>query len=441
MKILLVKPYLPYPYSSREYIHNRIWPPLCLANCAALLEREGHQVKILDACLERVKPDKIGRHLKGYDRVFVTTSSLDRWQCPNTDTSIIFDSIRHIKNVTDEVYVMGYHGTINPEYVLGHTKAKAVIRGEPENTVLEICRSKDLSGIKGISFADNGGFISNPDREPLDLKSLPVPAYHLLDLKRYFYEVLGSNFLLFELGRGCKYSCKFCNKVMYGEGVRCKSEAQIIKEVSTAVEKYNVKTAYFIDLDFLTNPEIAEKLCEYLIKKKYGLKWTCQARPDHLNPEILSKMKRAGCRLIHLGIEAGSQKDLDYLSKNMAIEDIENAVKLCKKAGLKTLGFYIFGLPGEDDQSREKTFNFTKKLNTDFVSFHKVFLYEGSSIHGEDSVSDGKADKFMRKGLARYYLRPSYLYRLDLFTILGGFRLWWSRVRGLFLGFYPCTMK
>ena len=431
MKILLVKPYLPYPYSSKEYIHNRIWPPLCLANCAALLEREGHQAKILDACLERIKPDKIGYHLKGYDKVFVTTSSLDRWQCPNTDTSIFFDSIRHINNVTDEVYVMGYHGTVNPEYVLGRTKARAVIRGEPENTVLEICKTKDLFGIKGISFANNGGFISNPDREPVDLESLPVPAYHLLDVKRYFYEVLGKNFFLFELSRGCKYNCKFCNKIMYGAGVRYKSAAQIIKEVSVAVEKYNAKTGFFMDLDFLSNSETTEKLCDYLIKSKYGFKWTCQTRPDHLNLEILNKMKKAGCQLIHLGIETGSQGSLDYFNKNITVSQIENSIKLCRKAGLKTLGFFLFGWPGESGEDRVRAFNFIKKLNTDFVSFHKILFYEGIGNHKENLASGGNVDKFMRKGLVKYYLRFSYLYRLDLFAILGGFRLWWNRIKTL----------
>jgi len=429
MKILLVKPYLPYPYSNREYIHNRIWPPICLANCAALLEREGHRVKILDACLERIKPDKIDQHLKGYDKVFITTSSLDRWQCPNIDISIFIESIRYAKKVTDELYVMGYHGTVNPEYILSCTGARAVIRGEPENTVLEICKTKDLFGIKGISFYDSARFISNPCREPVDLESLPVPAYHLLDAKRYFYEVLGRNFLLFELSRGCRYNCKFCNKIMYGAGVRCKSAPQIIKEVEVAVEKYNVKTGLFMDLDFLSNTGITEKLCEYLIKSKYGFKWTCQTRPDNLNPEIINKMKKAGCQLIHLGIETGSQRSLDYSNKKIKVSQIEDAIKLCRKAGLRTLGFFLFGWPGETDEDRETAFGFVKKLNTDFVSFHKIFFYEGIGIDYKDLGSNGSVDKFMRKGLVKYYLRFSYLYRLDLFAILGGLRLWWNRIR------------
>ena len=89
---------------------------------------------------------------------------------------------------------MGYHGTVDPESILNITGAKAVIRGEPEDTVADICQNSDLFKVKGISFMKEGGFISNSDRELIDLKTLPLPAYHLLDTKKYFYEILGRNF-------------------------------------------------------------------------------------------------------------------------------------------------------------------------------------------------------------------------------------------------------
>ncbi|MBL7197198.1 MAG: radical SAM protein [Candidatus Omnitrophica bacterium] len=431
MRVLLVRPYWPYPYSRGEDTYNRIWPPLSLANCAALLERQGYNVKIMDASLERIRPHRIEDYIKGYDKVFITSSSLDRWQCPNIDISTFLETVRSARKLTNEVYVIGYHGTVNPEDILNRSGARAVVRGEPEYAVVEICNNNDLHGIKGISFRDNGRFISNPESQPIDLKNLPVPAYHLLDIKRYSYELLGRSFLLFEISRGCEYSCRFCNKIMYGEGLRTKTEAQIIEEVKTAIEKYNIKTGYFIDLNFLSNREIAEELCAYLIKNKYRFQWTCQTRPDLLDIEILEKMKEAGCQLIHIGIETGSQKSLKYLNKDIAIDEIKKSIKLCKKVGLKTLGFFLFGLPGETDEDRKNVFEFIKELNTDFVSFHKIIPYKRTKDYQDNVKLNGDVDRFINKAMCKYYLRPSYLYKLDICTLLSGFRLFWGRIASL----------
>lgn len=430
MNILLLRPSYPYPYSKSEYTYNRIWPPLSLANCAALLEQEGHKVMILDAHAQRIAPKRIAGFIKGYDRIFITSSSLDKWQCPNINISPFLETVRYIQKSTEEIYIVGYHGTVEPEKILDLTGAKAAIRGEPEYTVLEICQDNELSGIKSISFKKEGRIISTPQRELLNLRNLPSPSFHLLDFRRYFYEILGRNFALFEISRGCKFRCRFCNKVMYGEGVRTKSKEQIFEEVTLAIEKYNVKTGYFIDLDFLSNRKIVEELCGYLIKKKYDFKWTCQTRPNLLDIAILRKMKTAGCQLIHLGIETGLPEFFNYLNKNVDIDKIKKAIILCKKVDIKTLGFFLFGLPGETEEDKRKSLDFIKEINTDFVSFHKLYPYKGTEIFQDNFEFDAAdLDKFMRKALIKYYLRPSYLWRLNPTTILASLRLFYGRIK------------
>lgn len=431
MNVLLIRPCWPYPYTKGEHTYNRIWPPLSLANCGAILEREGYKVTILDAHALRITPNEIINFIKGYNKIFITSSSLDKWQCPNLDISPFLETVRCIKETTDEVYVMGYHGTVEPERILNLTEAKAIIRGEPEFAVFEICQEKDLFKIKGISFKNNEKFISTLQRELLDLGSLPVPAFHLLDFRRYRYEILGGNFALFEISRGCKFKCRFCNKVMYGEKLRRKSKEQVCKEVAQAVEKYKVKTGYFIDLDFLSNREIAEDLCDYLIRKKYKFKWTCQTRPDLLGIGILKKMKAAGCTLIHIGIETSLQESLDYLNKNIKIKKIREAIKLCKKVGMKTLAFFLFSLPGETITDRRQVLDFAKSLNPNFISFHKMISYKGSELRQDNIESGIEVDRFIRKALIGFYVRPSYLYNLDLSIVLAGFRLFCGRIGAL----------
>ena len=431
MKVLLVKPWFPYPYSKGEYTYNRIFPPLALANCAALLEDEGCEVAIVDAGAEKIKLPKLKKIAEEFDKIFITSSSLDKWQCPNIDITPFLDTVKCIKDVNSELYLIGYHGTVDPEAILEQTQAKAVIIGEPEYSVRDICRKGELASVKGICYKDEEGVAITEAQEQVDLKKLPIPAFHLLDFGRYSYEILGSRLCLFEINRGCRLNCSFCNKIMYGEGLRTKAKEQIFREVSLAVEKYKVATAYFMDLDFLSDREIASELCDYLIKKKYKLKWVCQTRPDLLDIEIVKKMKEAGCRIIHLGVEAGSQELLDSVNKGVTVDKIRAAFKMCKTVGLQTLAFCLFGLPGETDAQRRKTFNFIKKLDPDFVSFHKLTPYKGSTIGNGEYQRQDKVDRFIAKAMLKYYLRPVYLFRLNPYMISCGLRLMWGRIKSL----------
>lgn len=79
----------------RRHTYNRIWFPLSLANCAVLLEKEEHKGKILDAHAQCIKPHKITNYIKGYDKIFITSSSLDKWQCPNIDINPFLESIKY----------------------------------------------------------------------------------------------------------------------------------------------------------------------------------------------------------------------------------------------------------------------------------------------------------------------------------------------------------
>jgi radical SAM superfamily enzyme YgiQ (UPF0313 family) len=423
MRILLIKPYCRYPLSKADLIFNRIWPPLSLANCAALLEKEGYKVKILDVHAERIRPNGIVNYVKGYDKIFITSSSLDRWQCPNLDIDSFLETVRRVREITDEVYIMGYHGTVRPKEILQVTNARAVIRGEPEMAVLDISQERNLKDIEGITYRTEREVVSNRDRDFLDLNDLPMPAFHLLDFSKYFYEILGDRFALFEGSRGCPYACRFCSKAMQGVKLRVKLSSHLIKEINEAITKYNVKTGYFIDLNFTLNRRLVEDVCNFLIKKRYNFKWCCQTRADLLDEESLEKMKRAGCELIHFGVETGSDRLMRWLNKDISLNEIERGVRLTKAAGIKTLCFFIFGIPVESIKEMGETIRFAKRLNPTFAIFHSIFPYLGSSLFEEmrdktkkmfpmecfNSYLLSQLKDISRKAFFKFYLRPVYI--------------------------------
>ncbi len=403
--------------------------PLELATSAAVLEKDGHTVSILDGHALRLLPQRIAEEAKSFEKVFVSSSSYDRWQCPNVNIIPFLETVRHIHKENPNVYVLGYHGTVKPQEILSAAQAKAVIRGEPELTIQELCLHDDLSKVKGITYCDNGDVFSNPGRPLLKMDTLPHPAFHLLDTELYFYETLGKNFALFEGARGCPYSCNFCVLTMFNQKYRRKSPEKLIEEVDKAIRENNVKTAYFMDLEFTIYRELVHALCEHLIEKDYDFTWTCQTRADSVDREMLQKMKKAKCELIHFGVESGSAPVLTSTNKGTTLEKIEEGITMAKEAGIRVMCFFLFGLPGETEDDIKKTIKFAKKLNPHYAAFHIVLPYPGTQLHASsvipnelENIKKGifpvdyereihlpRLKKLLRKAVSEYYLRPSYI--------------------------------
>ncbi|MFC2171035.1 B12-binding domain-containing radical SAM protein [Acidobacteriota bacterium] len=426
MKISLVKPCWKYPVNREDATYNRIWMPLSLAYCATLLEADGHEVTILDAHAERLKPKTLAERCAQNDMIFLTTSSYDRWQCPNVQIDPVLAACKSIREKNPNLFVMGYHGTVKPVEMLKNTGAMAIIRGEPELIVREVAGGKGLKKIEGLTFESNGDTISTPDRPLTGMEMLPVPSFRHLDMDKYTYEILGDRCAVFEASRGCPYTCSFCVKVMFGNRFRKKPVENLIEEVRIAVEDFGVKTGYFLDLEFTLNRKIVFGLCEFLKEKRYNFKWCCQTRADKVDKEILTVMRESGCKIIHFGIESGSDALLGQHGKRTDVASLEHGVKLARKLGFKIVCFFLFGLPGETQEDRIRTIKLAKTLNPTYASFHIVHPYPGTELYDMVKTSNGKLfpvtangpvlnsklEKSLRRALLSFYLRPSYIFNL-----------------------------
>ncbi len=421
--------------------HIRRWPPLSLLNCAALLERKGCRVSLIDAQTRSFAEaaEIIRKSAAAADRIFISSSDIDRWQCPDLGFHFLLPYTALLKNT--DFYVLGAHGTIYPESVLAATGARAVIMGEPEAVVCALGEGKPHTSVPGLAYRHDGRLKINPAPAPLDLSALPPPAYHHLRGSDYWYELLGSDFALLETARGCPYHCSYCFKAMYGEGYREKPVGQTIAEVE-AVTAAGMKSLYFIDLNFTINRERILALCREMAPRAFPLRWCCQTRPDLVDEELLAAMKKAGCRLIHYGIESGADERLRSLGKQLTVEKVAAGIELTRKAGIETAGFFLMGFAGESPREIEQTVSFAKKLNMNYASLHIVSPYRetgffDANYRGEEqfpeSIHSGRTLKELKKikkrFLISYYLRPSFIFR-NLFSknlLLTGKRL------GLFL--------
>lgn len=441
MKVVLAKPCWDYPKGPSESTYNRVWPPLELANCAAILIRAGHEARIVDAQALGLSPFDLASHVEGADLVILTSTGLDRWQCPYNDPKPFAAAARAIENTGVKLAVTGFHGTVAPATVLGQTGADIVIRGEPEGAVADIAAGKPIADVAGVTFARAGQIVSNPVRPLLDLATLPTPAFELFDLTRYFYEILGDRFLLLEATRGCPYQCSFCAKAMYGGEFRRKTPEQMRLEIDHALKTTPVRTAYFIDLEFTVARDLAKEICLHLISRGSPLRWCCQTRADNLDEEMVDWMKGAGCRLVHIGVESGAAHVLERSGKGTSKDAILKGVRMLEKAGIETLAFFMFGLPGETDEDREETVRFAMELEPTYASFHFATPYPGSKLFEEAGLAIGDDMSFplvlpdekiedlkvwVSNAVRRFYVRPWYIVR---HLAKGGPSNWYRQLR------------
>jgi len=398
---------------------SRPWPPLDLLNCAALLRRDGHDVHLLDYRAAAMVAKERDAAATAADRIVVNTTPLDRWQCPTLDTQATFRFIQSLPG--EKTWVAGAHGTMQPEWVLNESGAAGLLMGEPEAAIGRIAGADPSAGGPGLAVRRDGN-VRAERAEPLDLAMLPIPAFDLLEIESYYYELLGRRLLILETARGCPFGCTFCSREMYGKPVRRKSGEQVLAEIDQAMADTGFRHAYFIDLEFTFHREPVIALCEEILARGWRFGWTCQTRFDQIDRELLVLMRKAGCKLIHFGVETGAQRHVEALKKGLTLEQIRVQHALVQGCGLETALFFLLGHPGETIAEQRATVDLACELNPDYASFNIVSPYPGTPFHEtagpfdepfppvDDHSHEPEALEGMRReALRSFYLRPRYV--------------------------------
>lgn len=294
----------------------------------------------------------------------------------------------------------GIHVTALPELTLKQTSLfDAGVIGEGEATALELCNLIDKKGslheddllqVKGIAFKNKRGEVIQTPRRPFiqDLDSIPFPARDLLNMKKFYTQpravirgVLKKTTQIMS-SRGCPYDCEFCaSAVMWHRQFRFFSPEYVVAEIKELVEKYDVTALYFVDDTFTVNRERTKKICEMLVDEGLtkNLVWSCQLRANLVDEEIARTIKEGGCIQAEFGFESGNQRVLTQIKgPNVTVEQNYNAAEICKKAGLRVLGNFVVGNPGEKREEILDTFRLMRSPNMDFVHPHIATPYPGS---------------------------------------------------------------
>lgn len=453
MKILLIHP----PDShEKSILGNLKYPPMGVAFLSAVLRNNNYEVSILDAHVADLSVDEIIQYIAKNNPDIIGVSF----------TSLLFESAVMLAKAIRRVFpgkiiiAGGYHPTVNPEEVLRIAPFDFVIIGEGEKTILElihVLNSKSsvesLHQIKGLAFWENEAIIiTEPQGLISNIDEIPMPAYDLLPLAEY--SSLASTrtpFVTFIRSRGCPYRCIFCGvQHMFGRGYRCQSPDKTLQEIDVLVKQFGVREILFKDSDFLIKKKNVLELCKKLKAKKYDLIWSCNARVDEIDEEIVEAMKKAGCTMITLGVESGNQQILDALNKDITVAQAETACALIKKSGIKCTVNFMFGNPGETEETIEESLSLAKRLEADYGNFSFLTAFPGCELYDiagknnwfihekKDSfgyeqalinptkIPNEKLNKILPSAYRSFYLRPAYicsrLKRLNWMDIRNSFR-------------------
>jgi radical SAM superfamily enzyme YgiQ (UPF0313 family) len=390
MRVLIINP--PWPgkgfgtRSQNRIIKHRsdkfLQYPIFLAYSAAQLKAAGHEVCYIDSVIQDFDlPRTISEAVKVEPEVIFMET---------TTPSIVadYENLTLLKEATGaKVVVGGPHSTYFHRAVLEECPAIDVaIRHEFDTKISTVVSNiGNLNGVSGITYRSGAEIVDNGDGEfATDLDAIPFPDREAVPWKWYLEAWYSRQpFMNLMTSRGCPYHCSFClwPQSMYGHRQRFRSVENVISEVSGLVEQYGVRELNIDDGTFTTNRNRVIEFCRRVRKEKFDLIWTCNGRVDTLDDQMLSEMKGAGCKMIRLGVESGSQEVLDKIRKGLTLEQIEEGFRMVKKHGIQALGGFMFGFPYDSRKTVEETIQFAKRLSPDQVQFSISMCYPGTSLY------------------------------------------------------------
>ncbi len=448
MKVLVTNPPWPGPgFGARSDVR---WPhkrsdkfieyPIYLAYVVAVLEKAGIEVKFIDAVVEELSiPDFADAAAKiNPDMVVIECST------PSIEYDLL--TAKSLKERMNDVFIVlvGSHATFfHREIMKENGFVDATCRGEFDLVIKDLAAALSNGGkldeVKGITYRDREGIQVNQDRPLIqNLDKLPFPARDIVKSEHYRQGTFtGKHCTTIVSSRGCPHRCTYClwPRTLYGRRFRARSSESVVDEIEEVVEKYCVDEIYFDDDSLALNRRRILEICRLINERNIQVKWIPQCRVDNMDEKVLRAMKNAGCHYIRFGVESGSQKMLDVMKKGTTLARIENAFKLCRKTGIKTQAFFLFGIPGETQATIRETIEFAKKIKPDSAQFAIVIPHPGTELYAvckkngwlkhknwEDfsscnslietpEMSREDVEKARIRAYRQFYFRPSYILR------------------------------
>lgn len=392
---------------SADKVRIAIVPPIGIAYLAAVLEKEGYNVKIIDCLLEGYKkPKEIGERIRYGLSDEEIKKKIKKYSPDIVGVSCLFSNkyrdAHNLCKLTKEVdknlitVMGGPHVTAVPEEVLKDKNVDFIILGEGEYSFLDLINAlnenKVFSKVDGIGYRENGVIKIIPKTEYIkNLDELPLPARHLLKMDEYCNTesphsgIKRRPFATITTSRGCPFRCSFCAiRKIWGLKYRTRSAESVLDEIGMLVKKYGIRELHFEDDNFAFDKERATKILDGIVEHGFALTLNSPSglALATLDDGLIEKMVKAGYYSISIAVESGDPYVLhNLMHKPVVLEKVKPLVKKARSIGLNVKGFFMLGYPGETKGSMQRTVEFASKAGFDWTIFFITTLLPGTDMY------------------------------------------------------------
>lgn len=379
MKLLLI-----HPYFKGEKGFGSSSPPTSLGFIGTYVrDYSDCEVEIVDPIPLELSENQVLDKAKESDIIGLTCSTAIRFQC--------FDFAKKVKqtNPNCKLIVGGSHVISLDKSILGYYPfIDVIVRGEGEETVLDLVKNRPYKEILGITWRNNEKIVQNHDRPFIkdidslycDYSLLPHPSKYGKDIESP-KDLRNLTTLPIIPSRGCPFHCTFCAASACWKGTYWGvTPGELIRRMEYLVAQYDIQYFRFFDSLFTANRKRVLKFCDLLKKSEMDIVFKIEARVD-VDKEVFEALRKVGCRAISIGLESGSNRVLKRINKCTTRQQIEKTIETLRKLDYWIIGFCMVGLPDETIDEYLKTLELLKYV--DLHSFSKMELFPGIPFYDE----------------------------------------------------------
>ncbi len=394
-------------------------PPMGLGYLASVAERSGVEVKILDCLVHGWEQEQFeGEHLVRIGlsdeeiqrRILEFKPDLIGINCQFSRQYKIYHSMfALIKRVDKRIIVIagGPHATVCPDEVLSDSNCDYLLSGEAEDSfrkLIEALRTgTEKTSIDGLGWKIDGKRYFTPKRKIIEnLDAIPFPAYHLMELEKYFGlaashgERHRKRFSPIITSRGCPAKCTFCSAhQVWGKKYRLRSVENVLEEMQLLRNQYGIEEIMFEDDNVTANAKRAKLLFSRMIDERLNFDWDTPngAGAWSMDEEMIDLMKKSGCVRLNFPVESGSQQVLkSIIKKPLVLEKVKKLAMHCQKIGLEHSMFLVIGMPGEKISDMWESFKFAAECGCFTPHVSVATPYPGTELY-EICVENGYFSK------------------------------------------------
>lgn len=363
------------------------YPPLGTLLAASVLRENGIRPHLFDPSFEwsedafrraiaRAKPDLIS--------VFEDDFNFLSKMCLAHNRQLAFEMARISCDLKIPCIAHGCDAAQSaPDYL--DAGFAGVLVGEAEQTLLEIGLGRTFESVDGLVWRSRERIRHNPPRVPWpDLDSLPVPAWDLVEMEKYRHAWMNTHgyfSLHLASSRGCPFRCNWCAKPIYGSRYRVRSARAVAQDMFHLKRNYAPDHVWFADDIFALSARWTRDFAREVEGLGAVIPFKMQSRCDLMARDTVAALRHAGCEEVWMGAESGSQRVLDAMDKDLAVESIYEARENLRRHAIRACFFLQFGYPGEDWSDIAATIRMVRETRPDDVGISVSYPLPGTKFH------------------------------------------------------------